>query len=144
MQEAFGIATQVEARFPSPKEEQSFGPKVKACEPKGAPSLETYIEETPRDLEQDISQQEVKKRDPNEVSQSHDEEHGISHSSSKDDQGVVEELEPEQDDEVSICALPSNETIHKPFPTTQEEENEVSHFPFQDLDNAFFYDLEKE
>jgi hypothetical protein len=37
-------------------------------------------------------------------------------------------MEPEQDDEVSICAPPSDEAIHEPFPPTQEEENEVSHF----------------
>ena len=56
----------------------------------------------------------------------------------------VEEMELEQDDEVSICAPPSDEAIHEPFPPAEEEENEVSHFPFQDLDNALFYDSEKE
>jgi hypothetical protein len=38
----------------------------------------------------------------------------------------------------------SDKSIHEPFTPTQEEENEVTHFPFQDHDNALFYYLEKE
>jgi hypothetical protein len=147
IQEAFDIATQVEAKIPSSKEEQSFVPEVKACEPKGVPSLETSIEETPEDLEQDISQQEVEERGPNEVSQSHEEEHGISHSSSKEDEDVVEEKEPENvqhDDEVLMCPHPSDEAIQSSIFPAQEEEDEVSHFPFQDFDNTLFYDSESE
>jgi hypothetical protein len=53
-------------------------------------------------------------------------------------------LEPEQDDEASTYPPLSDEAIHEPFPPAQEEENEVSHFPFQDLDNALCYDSEKE
>ena len=43
-----------------------------------------------------------------------------------------------------ICAPPSDEAIHEPIPPTQEEEDEVSHFPFQDFDNTLFYDSESE
>ena len=46
---------------------------------------------------------------------------------------MVKEREPgdiKHDDEVSICAPPSDEAIHEPIPPTQEEEDEVSHFPF--------------
>jgi hypothetical protein len=47
---------------------------------------------------------------------------------------MVKEREPgdiKHNDEVSICAPPSDEAIHEPIPPTQEEEYEVSHFPFQ-------------
>jgi hypothetical protein len=147
IQEAFDIATQVEAKIPSSKEEQSFVPKVKACEPKGVPSLETSIEETPKDLEQDISEQEVEERGPNEVSQSHEEEHGISHSSSKKDEDVVQEKELESfqhDDGVLMCHHPSNEAIQSSILPAQEEEDKVSHFPFQYFDNTLFYHLGSE
>ena len=53
-------------------------------------------------------------------------------------------MEPEQDDEVSTYPPLSDEAIHEPFLLTQEEENEVSHFPSQDLDNTLCYDSEKE
>jgi hypothetical protein len=53
-------------------------------------------------------------------------------------------LKPERDDEASTYPPLSDEAIQEPFSHTQEEENEVSHFPFQDLDNALFYDSEKE
>jgi hypothetical protein len=42
---------------------------------------------------------------------------------------TIEELELEQDDEVLTCP-PLNEATHEPFPLAQEEESEVSHFPF--------------
>jgi hypothetical protein len=44
---------------------------------------------------------------------------------------------------VSTCP-PPDEAIHKFFPPAQEEEDEVGDFPFQDPDNALFYDSEKE
>ena len=56
---------------------------------------------------------------------------------------MVEELELVQDDEVSTCP-PPDEAIHEPFPPAQEEESEVSHFPFQNLDNVVCYDPQKE
>ena len=60
---------------------------------------------------------------------------------------MVKEREPgdiKHNDEVSICAPPSDEAIHEPIPPTREEEDEVSHFPFQDFDNTLFYDSESE
>jgi hypothetical protein len=86
-----------------------------------------------RDLEPDISKQEVEERGPNEVSQYHGDEHGISHSSSKEDEGVVEELEPEQDDEVSICATPSDETIQSLFPLHKKKRMRLVTFLFRIL-----------
>jgi len=43
---------------------------------------------------------------------------------------MVEELEPEQIDEVSTHDPPSDEAIHEPFPPTQQKDDEVSCFPF--------------
>jgi hypothetical protein len=39
-----------------------------------------------------------------------------------------------------VCAPPSDEAIPNPFPPAQEEEDEVSEFPFQVLDDTLFYD----
>jgi hypothetical protein len=100
-------------------------------------TLETFIVNFQEEGEQIIDQQNAKGKDLDEVFQSHREEKMTT-------EDTIEELEPEQDEEVSICAPPFDEAIHEPFPPTQEEENEVSHFPFQDLDNALFYDSEKE
>jgi hypothetical protein len=57
---------------------------------------------------------------------------------------MVEELEPEQNDEVSTCAPPSDEAILEPFPPAQQEDNKVSCFPFQDFDDTLFHDLGNE
>jgi hypothetical protein len=60
---------------------------------------------------------------------------------------MVEEREPEDikhDDEVLMCAPPSDEAIQEPIPPAQEEEDEVSHFPFQVFDDTLFYDSERE
>jgi hypothetical protein len=43
-----------------------------------------------------------------------------------------------------MCAPPSNEAIPIPFPPTQEEEDEVSHFPFHLFDDTLFCDSEGE
>jgi hypothetical protein len=56
---------------------------------------------------------------------------------------MVEELKPKKNNDVSTCA-PPYEVIHQPFPPTQQEENEVSFFPFQDFDNTMFHDSESE
>jgi len=81
IQEAYDMATEVEANISSSKEEQSFVPEVKIGEPKDTPvipkripSLETSVEETLKGLEQDIDQQEVEERDLDEGYQSHGEE----------------------------------------------------------------------
>jgi hypothetical protein len=60
---------------------------------------------------------------------------------------MAEEQEPEDikhDNEVLICAPPSDEAIQEPISPAKEEESEVSHFPFQNLDNALCYDSEKQ
>jgi hypothetical protein len=41
-----------------------------------------------------------------------------------------------------MCAPPSDEAIPNPFPPAQEEEDEVSHFPFQVFNDTLFYDSE--
>jgi hypothetical protein len=60
---------------------------------------------------------------------------------------LVKEQEPEDikhDDEVLICAPPSDEAIQDPIPLAQKEADEVSHFPFQVFDDTLFYDSEGE
>jgi hypothetical protein len=60
---------------------------------------------------------------------------------------MVEEREPEDikhDDEVLMYAPPSDEAIQEPIPPAQEEEDEVSHFPFQVFDDTLFYNSERE
>jgi hypothetical protein len=60
---------------------------------------------------------------------------------------VVEEREPEDikhNDEVLMCAPPFDEAIREPTPPVQEEEDEVSHFPFQVFDDTSFYNSEGE
>jgi hypothetical protein len=55
-----------------------------------------------------------------------------------------EEQEPEQDDEVSTCAPPSDEAIQEPFSSTQQKKEEVSCILSQDADNTLFRDPESE
>jgi hypothetical protein len=43
-----------------------------------------------------------------------------------------------------MCAPPSDQAIPNPIFPTEEEEDEVSHFPFQDFGNTLFYDSESE
>jgi hypothetical protein len=43
-----------------------------------------------------------------------------------------------------MCAPSSDEAIQYHIPPTQKEEDEVSWFPFQFLDDTLFYDLEGE
>jgi hypothetical protein len=43
---------------------------------------------------------------------------------------MVEELEPKKNDEVSTYAPPSDKSIHEPFLPAQQQDNEVSCFPF--------------
>ena len=55
--------------------------------------------------------------------------------------------EPEDikhDDEVLMCANPSDEAVLNIFPLSQEQEDEVSHFPFQVFDDTLFCDSEGE
>jgi hypothetical protein len=57
---------------------------------------------------------------------------------------MVEEMEPEQNDEVSMCAPPSDEAIQEPFSPAQQKEDEVSCVPFQDANDTLFLDSENE
>jgi len=147
--EVHNMATEIEANISSFKE-QSFVSEVKACEPKytldipkRVPSLEKFIEETLEDFEQDISLQEVEEGGFDEGYEYHVEEQEFTHAFIEDKEDMVEEREPrdiKQNDEVSIYTPLSDEAIHEHILPTQEEEDEVSHFPFQDFVNTLFYD----
>jgi hypothetical protein len=63
------------------------------------------------------------------------------HGTAKD---IVEEMEPNKNDEISTCDPPSDEVVHEPFPPTQQQDDEVSYFPFQDFDDTLFHDSESE
>jgi hypothetical protein len=154
IKEAYDMATEVKANISSSKEEQSFVPEVKIGEPKDTPYilkriafLETFVEEFLKRLEQGIDQQEVEERYLDEGYQSHGEEQEFTHASSRDSEDLVEEQEREDvklDDGVLKCAPPSDEGSRNPIPPAQEEEDEVSHFPFQVFDNTLFYDSKGE
>jgi hypothetical protein len=55
-----------------------------------------------------------------------------------------EEQEPEQDDEVSTCAPPTDEAIQEPFSPAQQKEDEVSCFSSRDSNDTLILDLESE
>jgi hypothetical protein len=57
---------------------------------------------------------------------------------------VIGEQEPEQDDEVSTCAPPPDEAIQEPFSPAQQKEDEVSCFSFMDSNDTLFHDSESE
>jgi hypothetical protein len=46
--------------------------------------------------------------------------------------------------EAPVTTPQSDEALQDPVPLAQDEENEVSHFPFQFFDDTLFYDLESE
>jgi hypothetical protein len=95
-------------------------------------SLETFTVDFQEEGEQVIDQQNTKGKALDKVFQ----EKGIA-------ENTAEELEPKQDDEVSKCP-PPDEAIHKPFSPAQQQDDEVSFFPFQDFDDTLFYDSESE
>jgi hypothetical protein len=69
------------------------------------------------------------------------------HASTEDNEDLVKEREPKDikhDNEVLMCAPPFDEAIEEPIPPAQEEEDKVSHFPFQFFDNTLFCDSEGE
>jgi hypothetical protein len=81
IQEIYHMAIQIEADISLFKKEQSFVLEIEVGEPEDTPdipkrvsSLETLVEETLKGLEQDIDQQEVEERGPNEGYQSYEEE----------------------------------------------------------------------
>ena len=63
-------------------------------------------------------------------------------------QGIVEdmaeEMEPKQNDEVSTYAPPSDEEIQEPISPTQQRDDEVSFFPFQDSNDTLLHVSENE
>jgi hypothetical protein len=87
-------------------------------------SHETLTTDFQEEREPIIDQQEAKGKDLDEVFQSHKEEQRITRSSAKNNEDMVEELEPEDikhDDEVFMCPHPSDEAIQNPIFSTQEE-----------------------
>jgi hypothetical protein len=55
-----------------------------------------------------------------------------------------EEKEPEQDDEVSTCAPPTDEDMREPVSPVQQSENEVSYFPLQNSNDTMILDSKEE
>jgi hypothetical protein len=125
------MATRIEKNISLSKVRHLFTSCTLSME--GLVSLETFTVDFQKEGEQTIDQKKDKGNNNDEVFQSHNEKQ-------RTIEDTIDELEPEETDEVSMCTTPFDEAIHEPFPPAQEEENEVSHFPFQDLDNALFYD----
>jgi hypothetical protein len=48
------------------------------------------------------------------------------------------------EDDALVSSLSSDESLQDPISPTQDEENEVNHFPFQVFDDTLFYDSEGE
>jgi hypothetical protein len=80
-------------------------------------SLETFVEDTQERREQVFDQQ---------------------------NEDVIKEQEPKQDDEVSTRAPPSDEVVQEPVSPVQQSEDEVSCFPLQNSDDTVFLDSEDE
>jgi hypothetical protein len=145
--DAYSMVMQIKDNIYLFKKKNIFSVETKVEDPKGTPdtlSLERLISlDIFEGREQVINQQlKVEKSDPNEGFQSHEKGKEFTHAST-----MVEEREPEDikhNDEVLMCDPPSNEAIQSPIFPSQEEEGEVSHFPFQDFDNTLFYDSEIE
>jgi hypothetical protein len=57
---------------------------------------------------------------------------------------IDQEQEPEQDDEVSTCAPPTDEFMREPISPVQKSEEEVSHFLFQDANDTVYSEDEEE
>jgi hypothetical protein len=156
IQEAYHMTIQIEAIISLLKKEHLFTPETKVDDPKDAPDalslerlvfLEIFVNKFQERREQVINQKKVEEKDPNKGFQSHEEEQEFTHAPTKDNEDLVEEQEPKDikhDDEVLMSAPPSNEAIQEPIPPAQEEEDEVSHFPFQVFDDTVFCDSEEE
>jgi len=56
---------------------------------------------------------------------------------------MAEEAEPEQNNEVSASASPSDEAIYDPVSPAQQKEDEVSCFTLQDFDDTLSHDSDK-
>jgi hypothetical protein len=71
-----------------------------------------------------------------------EEEQDFSHDLIECSEDITREVNYE--DEALVTAPPSNESLQDPNSPTQDEENEVSHFPFQFFYDTLFYDSEGE
>jgi hypothetical protein len=71
-----------------------------------------------------------------------EEEQDFSHDSTESSKDITRDVNYE--DEAPVTTLQSDEALQDPIPPTQDEENEVSHFPFQFFDDTLFYDSESE
>jgi hypothetical protein len=64
--------------------------------------------------------------------------------SNQQNEDMDEEQEPEQDDEVSTCAPPTDEDMREPVSPVQQSENEVSYFPLQNSNDTVLLDSKEE
>jgi hypothetical protein len=71
-----------------------------------------------------------------------EEEQDFSHDSTECSKDITRDMNYE--DEAPIIAPQFDEALQDPVPPTQDEENEVSHFPFQSFDDTLFYDSKSE
>jgi hypothetical protein len=120
--DAYYMARKIEENISLSKGKHIFSLGTKVDDPKGTPNtlsleilvtLETFNDNFQEEGEQIIDQQTYKRKDLDEVFQSHREEQ-------RTIEDTIEELELEQDDEVSICAPSSDDAIHEHSPPIQE------------------------
>jgi hypothetical protein len=71
-----------------------------------------------------------------------EEEQDLSHNPRECSEDVTRNEDYE--DEAPVTAPPSDKALQDPVPSAQDEENEVSYFPFQFFDDTLFYDPESE
>jgi hypothetical protein len=71
-----------------------------------------------------------------------EEEQDLSHNPIECSKDITRDVNYE--DEAPVTAPQSDEALQDPVPPAQDEENEVSHFPFQFVDDTLFYDSESE
>jgi hypothetical protein len=57
---------------------------------------------------------------------------------------IDEEQEPEQNDEVSTCAPPTDEVMQEPVSPVQQNEDEVTYFPLQNSNDTVSFNSKDE
>ena len=67
-----------------------------------------------------------------------EEEQDLSHNPRECSEDVTRKADYE--DEAPVTAPQSDEALQDPVPPAQDDENKVSHFPFQSFDDTLFYD----
>jgi hypothetical protein len=67
-----------------------------------------------------------------------EEEQDLSHNPIECSKDMTRDMNYE--DEALVIAPQSDEALQDPVPPAQDDENEVSHFPFQSFDDTLFYD----